>query len=621
MTRSPNPAVVPSAPRALWGIVRFFGRRPGWVALSIGLLLVNISIELYLPQIPGNAITALGNAQDAASVSLVGPVVLLLSLVTLRAGVGLVLGPVRNRTVQRTMGDIRAAVYDALQRRTFRWHDNARTGELISRASTDVGRLQDFLFVCMLFSVDVVAGLLGTLFLISRLSPALGWLTLAALVPTVAAMAYFAARLQPRWRKVHDRHGDMSTVIQENIAGVRVVKAFARESAQVERFRAKKEAYLRELLDAVNYWAARVPFAQLLFGLGVPLILWFGGGEVIRGTLALGDLVKAVFYLLALGGRIGVIGQITNIVQNSSSAAQRIHELLQAPVPSESPLPDASVPPRSVRSSERGSIEFDGVSFVYPREPSLSVLREEGAPPVSVPVEPSRRLALDGVSFRIEPGQTVALVGSTGSGKSSLLALIPRFYDPSAGVVRVDGDDVRHLDARALRRRIAIVFQETFLFSASVAENIAFGKPGATRSEIERVAAAARADGFIRELAEGYDTVVGERGISLSGGQRQRLALARALLMDPEILLLDDATSAVDPTTEREMRDAMGALSAGRTTLLVSQRLSTVRRADRILVLHEGRLVGTGTHAELLSREGLYRELFRTQLRETPENS
>lgn len=620
MNRSPNTAAVPSAPRALWGIVRFFGRRPGWVALSIGLLLVNIGIELYLPQIPGNAITALGNARDVASVSLVGPVGLLLSLVALRAVVGLFLGPIRNRTVQRTMGDIRAAVYDALQRRTFRWHDNARTGELISRASTDVGRLQDFLFVCMLFSVDVVAGLLGTLFLISRLSPTLGWLTLAALVPTVAAMAYFAARLQPRWRKVHDRHGDMSAVIQENIAGVRVVKAFARESAQVERFRAKKEAYLRELLDAVNYWAARVPFAQFLFGLGVPLILWVGGGEVIRGTLALGDLVKAVFYLLALGGRIGVIGQITNIVQNSSSAAQRIHELLHAPFPNRAALPEASVP-RPVRPAERGSIEFDRVSFEYPREPSLSLLREEGAPPAPVPVEPSRRLALNEVSFRIEPGQTVALVGSTGSGKSSLLALIPRFYDPSAGVVRVDGGDVRYQDARDLRRRIAIVFQETFLFSASVAENIAFGKPGASRSEIERAAVTARADGFIRELAEGYDTVVGERGISLSGGQRQRLALARALLMDPEILLLDDATSAVDPTTEREMREAMGALSAGRTTLLISQRLSTVRRADRILVLHEGRLVGAGTHAELLAREGLYRELFRSQLRETPENS
>ncbi|MCW5557808.1 MAG: ABC transporter ATP-binding protein [Verrucomicrobiae bacterium] len=608
----PAPGI--SAARALWEIVRFLGRRPGAIAVSVGLLLVNIGIELYLPQIPGDAITALGQPEPPPGFSLSRSVLALMALVTLRAGIGLFLGPLRNLTAQRTLGDIRSAVYDALQRRAFSWHDNARTGELISRASTDVGRLQEFIFVCLLFSVDIAAGVLGTLALVFALSPLLGGLTLLALAPTVAAMGFFAVRLQPRWRRVHDRHGAMSTVIQENIAGVRVVKAFAREAAQVARFRERRDDYLRELLDAVNYWAARVPFAQFVFGLGVPLILWAGGRQVIAGELPLGDLAKALFYLITLGSRIGVIGQVTNIVQNASSAAQRIHEILEPPgTPHE---------PREARGTANppatGSIRFESVSFRHPRIPSLD-LRSEGSAPGPAPCPPERAAgarawALEAVSFEIHPGETVAVVGPTGAGKSSLLALIPRFYDPDAGEVRVDGVDVRAFDRQALRRRTAIVFQETFLFSASVADNIAFGRPDAGRDAIVQAAVAARADGFIRELAQGYETVVGERGVSLSGGQRQRLALARALLMDPQILLLDDVTSAVDPTTEREMRETLTALMRGRTTLVVSQRLATVRRADRVLVLDGGRLVDEGPPAALLTRAGPFLDLFRSQL-------
>ena len=619
----PDPPIAPLA--AVRRIVRFLARRPGWAALSIGLLLIHIGIELALPQFVGQAITALAAAGTRAELGrLVGT---FLGLVVLRAVVGLVLGPIRNRTAQSTLGDIRAAVYDALQRRSFAWHDNARTGELISRAGTDVGRLQDLFFVCLLFGVDVVAGLVGTLTLIFLTSPRLGLVALAALVPTVATMGWFAARLQPRWRRVHERHGTMSTVIQENIAGVRVVKAFAREPAEIAKFRARRAEFLRELSGAVNYWAARVPLSQFLFGLAVPLTLWVGGGEVLRGTLALGDLATVLVYQMALGGRIGVIGQITNILQNASSAAQRVVELLDGP---EAPGARVGGDRGESQTLERrepigGAIAFEGVSFRHTSEPSLRVIEaskaatpnqggsggESGATATSgMPGPAVRAMALQDLTFEVPAGASVAVVGPTGSGKSTLLSLIARFHEPTAGRIRLDGTDLRDWNRDTLRRSLGMVFQETFLFSSPIAENIALGRPGASRAEIEAAARAARADGFVQELPQGYDTIIGERGLSLSGGQRQRIAIARALLIDPRILLLDDATSAIDPSTEQEIREAMAGLCRGRTVFRVAQRASTVRDADLILVLDGGRLVAAGRHASLLADCALYRELF-----------
>jgi ABC-type multidrug transport system fused ATPase/permease subunit len=323
--------------------------------------------------------------------------------------------------------------------------------------------------------------------------------------------------------------------------------------------------------------------------------------------MPLGDLAKAVFYLLALGGRIGVIGQVTNILQNASSAAQRVCEVLRDD-------PRMASAPGGHRGPVGGAVRFDAVGFVHASEPSLRV---ESETPPSAPAgeakKPARTVALDGVSFEVRAGETVAVVGPTGAGKSTLLSLVARYQEATAGTVSVDGVDVRAWDRTALRRGVAVVFQETFLFSATVAENIAFGRPDAPREDVERVARAARADGFIRELAKGYDTVIGERGVSLSGGQRQRIAIARALLTDPRIVLLDDATSAIDPRTEHEIQEAMAELCRGRTTFVVAHRLSTVRRADRILLLDGGRLVASGTHASLMSESALYRTLFAAQ--------
>jgi ABC-type multidrug transport system fused ATPase/permease subunit len=573
--------------RSLLGVLAFLGKYPRSVAACIFLLLVNITIEMSLPQIIGNAITNLRwHMEWGAEFPRNQYVLLFLSLVLIRAGVGHLLGPTRNRLVQTTLGDIRGAIYDAMQRLSFSFYDRTNSGELISRSTTDVWRLQDFFFACMLMAVDIAVSLVVTAILIFLVSPGLALITVATVAPTAGLLAYYSKKLHPQWRKVHDLHSEMTTVVQENIAGVRVVKAFARETGEVQKFTTKRDVYLQTMMRTVSYWSARVPLTQFIFGLALPLVLWEGGREVIRGSILLGDLVKVIFYLLAIGNRMGSIGQFTNIIQNASASAERVLEIVEEP--------------ERIRSGHRnlpphgGSVEFLNVSFEYqPGKPSLN-----------------------NISFKAQPGKTYALVGPTGAGKSTLIHLIPRYYDASSGRVLIDGIDIRELNLRELRAKVGIIFQDTFLFSTTVAENIAYGRPSASQEEIERCARAAQANEFIMELEDGYDTIVGERGVSLSGGQKQRIAIARAFLMNPRFLILDDATASVDSKTEHAIQNAITNLSAGRTTFIIAHRFSTVQHADCILVLKEGGLAETGTHIELIGRKGYYSEIYEQQLRQ-----
>ncbi len=580
-----SPEKRPWKTRSAIGVLGFLGRYPGRVAFCTGLLLVNIAIEMTLPQIIGNAITQLRwHVEWGASFLPWTYVQLFFSLVLIRAGVGFILGPARNRLVHLILGDIRSSIYDAIQRLAFHYHDKSNTGELISRSTTDVSRLQEFFFACLLLSVDILISLVATLGLIFVLSPTLGAVALATVIPTVILIGIFAGKLQPQWRKVHDLHGAMTTVIQENIAGVRVVKAFAKESEQIRKFSRKRDAFLTTMMDTVNYWAVRVPVAQFLYGLTTPLVLWIGGRKVIQGELLIGDLAKVLLYLMAIGHRVGMIGQFTNIVQTAGASAERVLEIIREPPVIQSGQRD--LPPGP------GAVAFEQVHFQY----------YDG------------RASLSDVSFEAQPGRTYAIVGPTGSGKTTLVNLIPRFYDAASGCVRVEGIDVRELKLQQLRRSVSVIFQETFLFSASVAENIAYGKPQATPEEIERSARAAQAHEFICALENGYDTLIGERGVTLSGGQKQRIAIARAFLMDPRILILDDATSSVDSQTERLIQEALRQLSVGRTTFVIAHRFSTVQHADQILVLREGRIVERGTHDELIQRQGFYSEIFEQQI-------
>lgn len=572
--------------RSLFRILGFLKSYPAWLSLAIGLLLVNITIELSLPQVLGEALNAMQrHLEKQSGFSPWVFVGLYLGLAFTRALVGFILGPIRNKLVHTTLGDIRAAIYSALQRQAFSYHNQANSGELISRATTDVWRLQEFFFACLLLTADIVVTLIATSWLVFAVHSHLGWVAVGTMVPTVCLIAYYASQLQPKWRQVHDLHSAMTTVVQENIAGVRVVKAFAKESAEIDKFRNRKETYLKHLMSTVSYWAGRVPFAQFIYGLSLPLALWIGGSLVIEGRIAIGDLAKVVFYLMAIGHRVGLVGQFTNIIQNASASAERICEILNEPPAIRSgskPMPPG-----------QGEVRFENASFSYP----------DGKPSVAH------------LNLVVRAGSTVAVVGPTGSGKSTLVHLVPRFYDPTEGRLLLDGVDLRELDLGQLRRAVSMIFQETFLFSTTVSENIAYGNPRATRDEIIRCAQLAQAHEFILGLEDGYDTIIGERGVSLSGGQRQRIAIARAFLMNPRVLILDDATASVDSGTERLIQQAMRDLTRGRTTFIIAQRFSTVQHADLIVVMKEGLIVEVGTHQELIARSGFYAEIVEKQMK------
>jgi len=573
----------------LWSVLKFLGRYPALCTLAFGLLLIILGLEMVLPQILGSAITALNNhLKTGAPFRPLHFTVLFFSLALIRELLRNQLGPVRNRVIQGVLADIRGTIYDAIQRLSFQFHDQASTGELISRSTTDIWRLQDFLFAFLFMTVDIFVAIAVSIVLIFWISPVLGWATLATTVPTIGIIAFYAKKMHKRWRAVWDKEAAMTTVIQENIAGVRVVKAFAKEPQEIAKFQAKKADFLQTQFDTLNYWVSRVPFAQFIFGLSLPLILWLGGREVIAGTLAVGSLAKVVFYQLALSNRVATIGRFTNVVQNASASAERVMEIIEDPqhIPSgTSPLPDGS-----------GLVQFEHVGFTNQK---------------------GRELLAD-LNFTISPGQTVAIVGPTGSGKTTLVNLLPRFYDATTGRVLIEGRDVKELELASLRRSIGVIFQETFLFSTSVAENIAYGRPSATREEIVACAKAAQAHEFILQLENGYDTVIGERGVSLSGGQKQRLSIARAFLMNPRILILDDATASVDAETERLIQQALQEVTAHRTTFVIAHRISTVQHADLILVLDQGRIVDRGTHAELLQGGGFYRAIFEQQFKQVP---
>lgn len=488
-----------------------------------------------------------------------------------------------------TAYDLRNRLYDHLQHMPFSYHDHMQSGQLISRVIEDVRSLQNFTGHGIVELIRVILLSIVVTIILFSAHPLLAVIALLPLIPLVLITTDFGKRVGNLFLRVDNTLGELSSRLQENVTGVQVVRAFAREKYEIERFdKTNRQLYDAQVEVNVN-WSRIMPTTTLLITLSTILILWFGGRMVMNNQLSIGELVAFNSYVLLLMMPAQQLGWLVNAGGEASAGIQRICEILDHQPEIASPSLAAPL------TSLTGRVEFENVSFHYDGEQST---------------------ALYDINLDIKPNQVIALIGTTGSGKTTLVNLIPRFYDVSQGAVRIDGQDVRSLDLVELRRQIGIVLQTSLLFSTSIRENIAYGRPDASLDEIIAAARAAQAHEFIQDLPQGYETVIGERGVTLSGGQRQRIAIARALLMNPRILILDDSTSSVDTQTEHALQKALSNLMEGRTTFIIAQRLSSVRRADLILVMDQGRIVERGTHTELLSHEGLYREIYRLQLQD-----
>lgn len=559
-----------------------------WVTVVYVTLFIAMALMLAIPYVLGEAIDHGVVDRDLNYLARATGLIILLAI--LQAIFTFIRTYGTHLLAERVANDLRNELYGKLEELPFQFYDRAQTGQLMSRATDDINNIRNM----MQFSMRAVIQMILMVVVIAVIMFRIDWKLALIALSTTPFLAWWGVRfsitIRPMWLRVQQQFGVMTTKLQENVAGGRVVRAYAQEIQESNRFEAELESLFRHNLKAANRWAWSYPMTLTLNSLSVAGVVWVGGLMVLNGTVTIGTLVAFERYTTMLQEPIRWLGMVVNRVAQAIASGERIFEILDTR-PRITNRPDARP-----LEAPRGVVTFEDVNFRY-----------SGA----------RSETLHNVSFEARPGEIVALVGPTGSGKSSVISLIPRFYDPTSGAVKIDGTDIREFTLESLRHHIGVVMQETFLFSMTIHENIAYGRPGASREDVIAAARAAQASTFIERMPQGYDTVIGERGVTLSGGQKQRLAIARALLIDPRILILDDSTASVDSDTEHEIQKALRTLMANRTTLVIAQRLTTVRDADQILVFEDGRVTQRGTHDELVAdADGFYRELYDLQMRD-----
>jgi ABC-type multidrug transport system fused ATPase/permease subunit len=570
--------------RTVFRITSFVQRYWFRLLLAFLCIIIGTGFSIIVPRMLGDGIDTVISAGQRSAIIIAAVVIVAASALRGFAGYGQ--RYFAEVVAQKVSYNIRNALYARLQRLSFSFHDRNQTGQLMSRATVDVEATRMFFSMGLLGMAQVVFMFIGVAYMLLSMNWTLGLMTLAFCVPVAWLAANFGRRIRPIWLKVQAMMGFMGNTLEESLSGVAVVKAFNHQKEEGQRFAVQAQSLYDDQMQAARFMSVNMPTMVLLVSLPTILIIWYGGHQVVAGSMTIGEVTQFILLVGMLMMPIRRLGMMVNLFSRTASAGQRILEILDT----ES---DVKEKHNAIDLGKvKGAVTFENVSFSY---------NSLGA-------------ALKDVSFEVQPGQLVALLGRSGSGKSTIANLLARFYDVTGGRILIDGTDIRDATLPSLRKNVVTAQQDVFLFSATIKENIAYGAKDASMDNIIEVSKAAHLHDFIKSLPEGYDTWVGERGDTLSGGEKQRLSIARTLLVDPSILILDDSTASVDAETEKLIRQALDRLIKGRTTFIITHRVPIIQNADLILVLDNGKLAEKGTHDELLAKNGLYKEVYESQL-------
>jgi len=567
----------------LWRFVKPYGRQ---AALGLLLLVIVVAADLALPRLVQELINTGIRQRDMGAIVNVALVMIGLTLVSAAGTVGSMLFAVR--VSQMAAADLRRELFVHIQSFSFANLDRLPTGQLVTRLTSDISQVAQFIWMTMRSFVRAPLMMVGSLILVFLTNWQLGLVMLVLMPITIVIFMFYAGKAQPLFMQVLRKLERLNTILQENLAGVRVVRAFARAGHENRRFDETNVDLMGRTIRVERMLAVLAPTLRLLVNLGLVAVVWFGGVQVVAGNLNVGQIVALSNYVWWVMMPLVMLSLSVGFISSADASTQRIVEVLD----SQPEVVDAAR--AEALPAGKGQVAFENVTFTYGGHDEEPVLK--------------------GINLVVKPGETVALVGATGAGKSTLVSLVPRFYDVSEGRVTLDGVDVRDVSLDSLRAQVGTVLQETVLFSGTIGDNIRYGRPDASDEEVVTAARAAQAHDFITSFPDGYDTLIGQRGVNLSGGQKQRIAIARALLTRPRVLIMDDSTSSVDVETEGKILSALDRLLNGHTRLVVAQRISTIMNADKIVVLDRGRIAASGAHRELMASSPVYREIYQSQL-------